>query len=163
MANGSKKYSNISTQKKTVPKKLVKGGLFKGKNFPKIGCFKMKIFCTIYPRLPSALCVIFHKAGGHRKLCVGICFSLGGFLLVEASEKNRKSPQMRSWYEVVWYVDVLGVEKALFEHGVEKALFEHPTDCCGFSLPPLWTRFLCLKVSYAIVFTRYLHEWFQSP
>ena len=82
------------------------------------------------------MCEFLTIPGGHRELCVGICFSLGGFLLVEASEKNRKSPPMRSWYEVVWYVDVLGVEKALFEH---------PTDCCGFSFPRLWTRFLGFK------------------
>ena len=139
---------NIQTsapKKKTVPKKLVKGGRFKGKNFPKIGGFKMKIFCTIYPRLPSA--------GRHRKLCVGICFLWVDVCWLKLQKKIESHPRWEAgmkWFGMWMFSGVLSLRSIRL-------------TAVAFRKPPLWTRFLGLKVSYAIVFTRYLHEWFQSP
>ena len=49
-----------------------------------------------------------------RELCVGICFSLRvDFCWLKLPKKIESHPRLRSWYEVVWYVDVFGGGESL--------------------------------------------------
>ena len=132
---------NIQTsapKKKTVPKKLVKGGSLQRENFPKLVALKWRFFAQ-----SILACLVLHvwfltiPGCTTENAAWNFLFSLGGCLLVEASEKIQKNHPK---WEVVWSGLVCGCFA-----GGGSLVWASDLTAVVFRKPRLWTRFVGFK------------------